>query len=206
MVVTVIIFTDAPGLLWNYCSLVISFFLFFFCLSVYLSIHPTNHLSCVCTMVSREIGNRINSMYIYIYPDIPCLIALFIVLRRYCSFFCFVFCFCFFFLNKLNVVANLCQASLLVPFFFSFFWWGVAGCTCSIWKLPRQGFNWRPMPQQHGIQAMSVIYTTAHNNARSPAHRVRPGIEYASSWTVVGFVTCWATRGTSSLWHFSNST
>ena len=34
-----------------------------------------------------------------------------------------------------------------------------------------------------------LAYTTTHNNARSPTHRVRPGIEPASSWILVGFLT-----------------
>ena len=36
---------------------------------------------------------------------------------------------------------------------------------------------------------MSVTYTTAHSNAVSLTHRVRPGIEPASSWLLVGLVT-----------------
>ena len=34
-----------------------------------------------------------------------------------------------------------------------------------------------------------VTYTTAHGNARSLTHWVRPGIKPASSWILVGFVT-----------------
>ena len=44
-------------------------------------------------------------------------------------------------------------------------------------------------PQQHEIWAMSVTYTTAHSNARSLTHWVRPGIEPASSWILAGFIT-----------------
>ena len=40
-----------------------------------------------------------------------------------------------------------------------------------------------------GIQAASVTYTTAHGNIRSPTHWVRPGIEPASSWILVGLVS-----------------
>ena len=40
-----------------------------------------------------------------------------------------------------------------------------------------------------GIRAASVIYTTAHGNTGSPIHWARPGIETASSWILVGFVT-----------------
>ena len=41
----------------------------------------------------------------------------------------------------------------------------------------------------NGIWAESSTYTTAHGNARSLTHWVRPGIEPASSWVLVGFVT-----------------
>ena len=36
---------------------------------------------------------------------------------------------------------------------------------------------------------MSLTYTTAHGNARSLTHWVRPGIEPTSAWTWVRFVT-----------------
>ena len=35
---------------------------------------------------------------------------------------------------------------------------------------------------------MSATYTTAHGNAQSLALQVRPGIEPASLWILVGFV------------------
>ena len=53
-----------------------------------------------------------------------------------------------------------------------------------------------PQPQQRGIQAVPVSYTTPHSNAGSWTHWVRPGIEPASSWTLVGFANQWATIGT----------
>ena len=43
-----------------------------------------------------------------------------------------------------------------------------------------------PQPQQLGIR---VTYTTAHGNAGSLNHWVRPGIEPESSWILVGFIT-----------------
>ena len=46
------------------------------------------------------------------------------------------------------------------------------------------------------IRAASATYPTAHSNAESLTHCVRPGIEPTSSWILVGFVTCWATTGT----------
>ena len=36
---------------------------------------------------------------------------------------------------------------------------------------------------------MSVTYTTAHSNARSLTHCVRPGIEPATPWFLVGFIS-----------------
>ena len=58
------------------------------------------------------------------------------------------------------------------------------------WRL-----NWssscRPtsQPQQPGIRAVPVTYTTAHSNARSLTYWERPGIGPASSWILVRCVT-----------------
>ena len=46
-----------------------------------------------------------------------------------------------------------------------------------------------PQPQQLGIQAMSATYTTAHGNAGSLTHGARPGMELATSWFLVGFLS-----------------
>ena len=46
-----------------------------------------------------------------------------------------------------------------------------------------------PQSQQHGIQDRSVTYTTAHGNAGYLTHWARPGIESASSWILVRFIT-----------------
>ena len=46
-----------------------------------------------------------------------------------------------------------------------------------------------PEPQQCTIQVVSMIYTTAHSNARSLIHWERPEIKSMSSWMLVGFVT-----------------
>ena len=54
-------------------------------------------------------------------------------------------------------------------------------------------------PQQRWIQAMSVTYTTAHGNTRSLIHWARPGIEPASSWILVKFVS---TEPQQELWQF----
>ena len=56
----------------------------------------------------------------------------------------------------------------------------------------------RPTPesQQHGLPAASATYTTAHGNSGSLTHWVRPGVESASSWMLVGFVNHWTTMGT----------
>ena len=46
-----------------------------------------------------------------------------------------------------------------------------------------------PQPQPHQSQAMSATYTTAHSNAGSFTHWVRPGIEPASPWILVRYVS-----------------
>ena len=46
-----------------------------------------------------------------------------------------------------------------------------------------------PQPQQCQIWAQSATYTTAHGNAGSSTHFVRPGIKPASSWMLVIFVS-----------------
>ena len=46
-----------------------------------------------------------------------------------------------------------------------------------------------PQPHQHQIWTASVTYTTTHDNARSLTHWARPGIEPATSWFLVGFVS-----------------
>ena len=60
--------------------------------------------------------------------------------------------------------------------------------SCSCWPIPE--------PQQHQIRAASATYTTAHGNAWSLTHRVRPRIEPATSLFLVGFAHHWATMGT----------
>ena len=53
-----------------------------------------------------------------------------------------------------------------------------------------------PQPQQCCIQATSSTYATACSNARHPTHWTRPGIQPASSWILVRFITRWAVMGT----------
>ena len=48
-------------------------------------------------------------------------------------------------------------------------------------------------PQQYRIRAIPATRTTAHSNAGSLTHWVRPGIKPTSSWILVRFVICWAT-------------
>ena len=52
-----------------------------------------------------------------------------------------------------------------------------------------------PQLQQHQIWAASVIYITAHGNTRSLTHRVKPGIERATSWFLVRLVNHCAMTG-----------
>ena len=46
-----------------------------------------------------------------------------------------------------------------------------------------------PQPQQCRVRAASVTYTTAQGNSGSLTHWARPGIESASKWILVGFVS-----------------
>ena len=89
---------------------------------------------------------------------------------------------------------------MLSFFFLSFVFIGVPR---GIWRFPGLGSNQScccqpmPEPEQRGIWAASVTYTTAHGNAGSLIHWARPGIEPASSsWMLVRFVNHWATTGT----------
>jgi len=72
---------------------------------------------------------------------------------------------------------------------------------CLLWATPmayggsQARANWScsypptPHPQQCQIQATSATYITAHGNARSLIHGAMPGIEPATSWFLVGFVS-----------------
>ena len=80
-------------------------------------------------------------------------------------------------------------------FLFYFVFWAF------MWRLPAQGSNQScshqpmPQPQKCKIQAKSVTYTTAHINARSLTHWVRPGIELPFSRILAGLVNLWAMAG-----------
>ena len=70
-------------------------------------------------------------------------------------------------------------------------------------KVPRLGvesenYSCRtmPQPQQYEIWATSMTYITAHSNAGSLTHWARPGIEPASLWILVRFISTWALAGT----------
>jgi len=74
-----------------------------------------------------------------------------------------------------------------------FFFFAFLGPRTWHMEVSRLGWNWShscwpmPQPQQHGTQASSAAYTTEHGNAGSPT--ARPGIEPASSWISVRFVS-----------------
>ena len=57
--------------------------------------------------------------------------------------------------------------------------------------LSSQSYSCRPQPQPqpHQIWAVSVTYATAHGNARSLTQWARPGMEPATSWFLVRFVS-----------------
>ena len=83
-------------------------------------------------------------------------------------------------------------------FFFLSFW----GCPCCIWKFPGQGSNrscscqLKPQPQQRGIWASSVNYTTAHGNTGSLTHWLRPGIKPHILMDTGQICFCCTTMGT----------
>ena len=70
-----------------------------------------------------------------------------------------------------------------------------------LWPLPqhmevsRLGVEWSyscwptPQPWQCQIRVTSATYTTARGNVRSLTHWAGPGIEPATSWLLVGFVS-----------------
>ena len=82
--------------------------------------------------------------------------------------------------------------------------------TWGIWRFPGQGSNGScccqtiAEPQQHGIPATSVSYTTAQHNAWSPTHWARPGIKATTTWMLVRFVNLCTMAGTSSVFFVKN--
>ena len=87
-------------------------------------------------------------------------------------------------------------------FSFLFFFFVFLGPHLQYMEVPRLGVEselpCRPTlwPQQYGIWAMSMTYTTGHSSARSLTHWVRPGIKPVFLWILVGFINCWAMIGT----------
>ena len=92
-----------------------------------------------------------------------------------------------------NNTNQCCQKTDIMIFFFFFFFFRAE--LSALWRFPGQGSNWScshqpmPQPQQFGIWATSATYTTAPSNAGSLTHWARPGIEPASSWILVSFVS-----------------
>ena len=78
-----------------------------------------------------------------------------------------------------------------LPFFFGCFRAALAAYGSS----QARGQNWscshqpRPQPQQLQIRAESATYTRTHGNAGSLTCWARPGMEPASSWMLVRFVS-----------------
>ena len=82
-------------------------------------------------------------------------------------FFCFVLFFFFFLFRLAPVAYGRSQAR--------------TNWSYSCWPIPQ--------PQQCGIRAASVTYTTARRNTGSSTQRVRPGIEPTSLWILVRFIS-----------------
>ena len=84
---------------------------------------------------------------------------------------------------------------LLILFIYLFLSFVFYGRTHSMWRFPGLGSNqnWSrqptPQPQQRGIQATSVTYTTVHSNSRFLTCWVSAGIKPTSSRMLVGFLT-----------------
>ena len=81
----------------------------------------------------------------------------------------------------------------LFNFFLPFF-----NAALVVYEVPRLGSNWscscwptpQPQPQQHQVWAASATYLHCSSwQAGSLTHWVRPGMEPASSWILVRFVT-----------------
>ena len=82
----------------------------------------------------------------------------------------------------------------VLPFFF-FFFFLVGGLYLWYMEVLRLGVESELIgqptlqPQQLSIRVKSATYTTAHGNTRSLTHWLRPGIESASSWLLLRFIS-----------------
>ena len=87
-----------------------------------------------------------------------------------------------------------CIQSMLTSFFF-FFFFLLFRATCVAYGVPRLGVEWElqllACSTATGTPDLSCICDLHHSSwqRQSPAYCVRPGIEPASSWIFVGFVT-----------------
>lgn len=89
-----------------------------------------------------------------------------------------------------------------LSYLFFFFFLQFLGPHLQHTEIPRPGVESEcsrqpmPQPQKHRIWAESVTYTTAHGNLQilNPLSEARDGTP--SSWILVRFVNCWATKGT----------
>ena len=92
------------------------------------------------------------------------------------------------------------DSARLVLLFFLFFF--LLGPPLQHMEVPRLGVELElQLPAYttataYEIWVASVTHTAAHGNAGSLAHWAGPGIEPASSWILVRFLTHWATMGT----------
>ena len=90
-------------------------------------------------------------------------------------------------------------SDFLLYFFFFLDLFRVVGRQSNLWKVGIWKFpGWGQIgaavadlrhSHRHMGSELHVTYTTAHSNARSSIHWVRPGIEPATSWILVGFIS-----------------
>ena len=94
--------------------------------------------------------------------------------------------------NKMNISHNILKGyrtawvfCLFVCFFFFLF----RAAPMTYWGSQARGPTGAITAGPHHSHTRSVTYTTAHGNAGSLTHWTRPGIEPATSWFLVGFVS-----------------
>ena len=84
-------------------------------------------------------------------------------------------------------------------FFFPFFFWGGGGAQPWHMEVARLGVA-SELQLPTATTTWDLSWVWAHGNTVSLTHRMRPGLQPASSWILVRFVTCWGSMGTPWPW------